>query len=339
MTRHRTVRRRLAELILLAASLFCLVAADGEESPPIIQPGAPGQPGRHISAEEASDLAAILFSDADVKLHAGHDPASRPGARHDRARRGAERERRHARAGAAHRALAARRDRDDGGVAPFARPGGPRARRGRARRGPRSRREAHAGDADSRGDAPPGAGARPRVRSAVSRAHDRPPPGRSGDGRHSAFERWGGPGVDGVRLHHRRHRRSGHGDRSHGVDARSTLERSADRPRRRLPRCRHGGTPSRAGRLAAEAAGILQSRSARGSGVAAGEDGRRGRRRRRRRRGRQRRRERGGSRQERAGATRGRSQRKRRRRRQRQSRQRGRRRRRRGKRWCAWAPP
>ena len=102
----------------------------------------------------------------------------------------------------------------------------------------------------------------------------------------SAFERWGGPGVDGFRLHHRRHRRPGHGDRSHGGDARSALERSAGRPRRRVPGCRHGGTPSRAGRLAAEAPGVLQSRSARGAGAAAGDDGRRGRRRRRGRRGR-----------------------------------------------------
>ena len=71
MTRQRTIRRRLAEQILLAASLVCLVAADGEASPPIIQPGAPGEPGRHISAEEASDLAAILFADADVKFMQG----------------------------------------------------------------------------------------------------------------------------------------------------------------------------------------------------------------------------------------------------------------------------
>ena len=71
LTRHRTIPRRLAESILLAASLGCLVAADGDESPPIVQPGAPGQPSRPISAKDASDLDAILFSDADVKFMQG----------------------------------------------------------------------------------------------------------------------------------------------------------------------------------------------------------------------------------------------------------------------------
>lgn len=38
---------------------------------PIIQPGAPGQPSRLISAEEASDLANLSFTDADVKFMQG----------------------------------------------------------------------------------------------------------------------------------------------------------------------------------------------------------------------------------------------------------------------------
>ena len=39
--------------------------------PPIIQPGPPGQPSRLISVEEASDLAGIQFSEADVKFMQG----------------------------------------------------------------------------------------------------------------------------------------------------------------------------------------------------------------------------------------------------------------------------
>lgn len=38
---------------------------------PIIQPGAPGQPSRQISVEEASDLASLEFSEGDVKFMQG----------------------------------------------------------------------------------------------------------------------------------------------------------------------------------------------------------------------------------------------------------------------------
>ena len=38
---------------------------------PIIQPGLPGQPGRIISAEEASDLAGIRYSAGDVMFLQG----------------------------------------------------------------------------------------------------------------------------------------------------------------------------------------------------------------------------------------------------------------------------
>ena len=46
-------------------------ATDGHAQPPIVQPGAPGEPSRRISAEEASDLAGIRFTDADVKFMQG----------------------------------------------------------------------------------------------------------------------------------------------------------------------------------------------------------------------------------------------------------------------------
>ena len=39
--------------------------------PPIVQPGAPGQPSRTISAAEASDLAGIRYSEADVRFMQG----------------------------------------------------------------------------------------------------------------------------------------------------------------------------------------------------------------------------------------------------------------------------
>jgi uncharacterized protein (DUF305 family) len=41
--------------------------ADGEGAP-IVQPGAPGQPARVISAEKAADLAQVRHTDADVKF-------------------------------------------------------------------------------------------------------------------------------------------------------------------------------------------------------------------------------------------------------------------------------
>ncbi len=45
--------------------------ADGRDQPAIIQPGAPGEPSRVISAKEASDLAGILYTEADVVFMQG----------------------------------------------------------------------------------------------------------------------------------------------------------------------------------------------------------------------------------------------------------------------------
>jgi uncharacterized protein (DUF305 family) len=44
---------------------------EGQTQPKIIQPGAPGEPSREISAEEASDLAGILYTAADVEFMRG----------------------------------------------------------------------------------------------------------------------------------------------------------------------------------------------------------------------------------------------------------------------------
>ena len=47
------------------------VAAFSQAQPPIIQPGAPGEPSREITAEEASDLAGIRYTAGDVKFMQG----------------------------------------------------------------------------------------------------------------------------------------------------------------------------------------------------------------------------------------------------------------------------
>ena len=52
----------------------CRAAVSPAQQPPIVQPGAPGEPSRAISADEASDLAGIRFTDADVKFMQGMIP-------------------------------------------------------------------------------------------------------------------------------------------------------------------------------------------------------------------------------------------------------------------------
>lgn len=53
--------------LLIAMSLCGIVwAGSSLAQPPIVQPGAPGEPSRQISADEASNLAALRFTDADV---------------------------------------------------------------------------------------------------------------------------------------------------------------------------------------------------------------------------------------------------------------------------------
>ena len=51
--------------------LLTLGAAGAGAQPPIVQPGAPGEPSRTISAADASDLAGIRFSEADVNFMQG----------------------------------------------------------------------------------------------------------------------------------------------------------------------------------------------------------------------------------------------------------------------------
>ena len=74
MTPQPSPPRRLPSVaaVIVACLPFVLtVATDSQAQPPIVQPGAPGEPSRSISPEEASDLAGIRFTDADVKFMQG----------------------------------------------------------------------------------------------------------------------------------------------------------------------------------------------------------------------------------------------------------------------------
>ena len=65
----RLTSTKIASLLLLALSGVMSVQSLAQV--PIIQPGAPGQPGRVITAEEAADLAAIQYSAGDVMFLQG----------------------------------------------------------------------------------------------------------------------------------------------------------------------------------------------------------------------------------------------------------------------------
>lgn len=65
-----TSSRRRALIASIGMATLVLSATASAQAP-IIQPGAPGQPSRLISAEEASDLANLSFTDADVKFMQG----------------------------------------------------------------------------------------------------------------------------------------------------------------------------------------------------------------------------------------------------------------------------
>ena len=58
----------------VCAAFLTFAAPASRAQVPIVQPGAPGEPSREITAEEASDLAGIRFTDADVKFLQGMIP-------------------------------------------------------------------------------------------------------------------------------------------------------------------------------------------------------------------------------------------------------------------------
>ena len=62
---------RLTARIAVFATVALSTIVESPAQAPIIQPGAPGEPSREISAEEAADLASIHFTEADVKFMQG----------------------------------------------------------------------------------------------------------------------------------------------------------------------------------------------------------------------------------------------------------------------------
>ncbi len=60
-----------ARIVIAVAVLVPLTVIDSRAQAPIIQPGAPGEPSRTISAEDAADLANIQVTDADVRFMQG----------------------------------------------------------------------------------------------------------------------------------------------------------------------------------------------------------------------------------------------------------------------------
>jgi uncharacterized protein (DUF305 family) len=68
----RRVHHRFTALVIAAAAgASCRSAARVDARPPIVQPGAPGQPSRVISASAASDLSQVQFTGADIKFMQG----------------------------------------------------------------------------------------------------------------------------------------------------------------------------------------------------------------------------------------------------------------------------
>ena len=67
-----TVKYRIAAIVLTAAAgASCRTAARVDATPPIVQPGAPGQPSRVIAAARASDLSQVQYTGADIKFIQG----------------------------------------------------------------------------------------------------------------------------------------------------------------------------------------------------------------------------------------------------------------------------
>jgi uncharacterized protein (DUF305 family) len=60
-----------AMLTLMLMSLLALPQQAPPQTAPIVQPGAPGQPSRVITAEMATDTAGVRFTEADVRFMQG----------------------------------------------------------------------------------------------------------------------------------------------------------------------------------------------------------------------------------------------------------------------------
>jgi uncharacterized protein (DUF305 family) len=64
-------RRRPVALFVVFASAASCRTMPADAPVPIVQPGAPGKPGRVISAREASDLSQLRYTEADVRFMQG----------------------------------------------------------------------------------------------------------------------------------------------------------------------------------------------------------------------------------------------------------------------------
>ena len=72
MASPEAVRYPLAAIVLTAAAgASCRTAASPDARPPIVQPGAPGEPSRVIAADQARDLSHVQYTGADIKFMQG----------------------------------------------------------------------------------------------------------------------------------------------------------------------------------------------------------------------------------------------------------------------------
>jgi len=68
----RRVHSRVAVLVIAAAAgAACRSAGQVDARPPIVQPGAPGQPSHVIGAAQARDLSQVQYTGADIKFMQG----------------------------------------------------------------------------------------------------------------------------------------------------------------------------------------------------------------------------------------------------------------------------
>src|SRR3954462_13156841 len=65
------VRFITAAVLLAAAGVSCGPTTSLGGAPPIVQPGAPGQPSHVIDAGRASDLSQVQYTGADIKFMQG----------------------------------------------------------------------------------------------------------------------------------------------------------------------------------------------------------------------------------------------------------------------------
>ena len=64
-------RQRALILVLVATTGIACHTTSGQTSVPIVQPGAPGRPGRVINAREAADLSQLRYTAAEIRFMQG----------------------------------------------------------------------------------------------------------------------------------------------------------------------------------------------------------------------------------------------------------------------------